>query len=782
MAEYICDRCGEVNPVGTVFCVNCHAFLAWDEVERDERLAGEQAAPSTSGDSGPGSERNVETRVMPRIRVPAAPLDSETDATSSSREGVPTDSTEGLFRITAEQRAVTMPPTGEPAVLPLRAMNTSAIVDGYLVEAPGAPEWLSVDPSQVRLLPGSEEALPVRMRVSSAALVPAQELEITLRIRSMSRASAHADLPVLVTVPAVDVPVRLDPEPSLLRVRDRDTAQCTVIVDNSGSNRPARLRFSGSDPELAVRFGFEPDLLEVGPGASGSVLVTVTATRPEPGQEISRPLTLTALDGTRRVDTMITFQQSTSVRVEDPMVALAVEPSLVRVRDRTVGMARVVADNREGRDWAHVRLTAGDPERLVRVSWSAAELHVPPGETAQTDVRFEAPLPDAGSEVSRTVTISAVAGRRTSTATATFVQSRSASPMSTLALRVEPSIVRVQDADGATLQVMVDNRRGHDGVRIFLDGSDPERAVRATFSPQVVDLSPGQVRAVFLQLDSWRPPPGQEWTRQFTITASDGSTSVDASGSLVQASSRAAIEVLGVRLDPSVLRLSGRRGVLRATIDNRNGAQPIRVRMRGNDPENIVRFTFGPGVLDIPPGQVASTTVTLAASRAPAGQQVTRPFVILASDGQSEVQAEGSLIQSSAERRPLARVLLTVLGGLAMIIGVFLPWRAATGQSGVDLNADSFMQVFNFSLDLSGFEQLISVGLAILALAALMIFGLTGRSGRLSRLSALMAALLVVGTFIGLAVAGRDIGPAQGAILVFAGCIAGYIGGLLARR
>lgn len=354
--------------------------------------------------------------------------------------------------------------------------------------------------------------------------------------------------------------------------------------------------------------------------------------------------------------------------------------------------------------------------------------------------------------------------------------------MSTLALRVEPSIVRVQDADGATLQVMVDNRRGHGGVRIFLDGSDPERAVRATFSPQVVDLGPGQVRAVSLRLDSWRPPPGQEWTRQFTITASDGYTSVDAAGSLVQTSSRAAIEVLGVRLDPSVLRISGRRGVLRATIDNRNSAQPIRVRMRGDDPENIVRFTFGPGVLDIPPGQVASTTVTLAASRAPAGQQVTRPFAILASDGQSEVQAEGSLIQSSAERRPLARVLLTVLGGLAMIIGVFLPWRAATGQSGVELNADNFMQVLNFSLNLSGFEQLISVGLAILALAALMIFGLTGRSGRLSRLSALAAALLVVGTFIGLAVAGRDIEPAHGAILVFAGCIAGYIGGLLARR
>jgi hypothetical protein len=120
-------------------------------------------------------------------------------------------------------------------------------------------------------------------------------------------------------------------------------------------------------------------------------------------------------------------------------------------------------------------------------------------------------------------------------------------------------------------------------------------------------------------------------------------------------------------------------------------------------------------MVDVPPGQVATTTVTLTASRAPAGQQLTRPFTILASDGRSEVQAEGSLIQSSAERRPLARVLLTLFGGL-------------------------------------------------------------------SRLSALLGAALVVGTFVAFAITGRDVGPDTGAILVLAGCIAGYIGGLLARR
>jgi hypothetical protein len=399
---------------------------------------------------------------------------------------------------------------------------------------------------------------------------------------------------------------------------------------------------------------------------------------------------------------------------EYPMITLEVEPSLVSALDSTVGLARVIAENRS-EDWAHVRLKGSDPERIVRVSLASSELHVPPGGTAQTDARLEAPLPDAGTEVSRMVTFSATDGRRTSTATANFVQVASASSMSTLAVRIEPSIVRVSDIDSATLQVILDNRRGLSGVRIFLDGSDPEQAIRFTFSLPVVDLGPGQVVEVFLRLDSWRPPPGEEWIRQFTVTASDGYTTVDTSGSLVQASSPAA-------------------------------------------------------------------TATGTAPRPESGQQVERPFTIVASDGESEAQAQDSLIKSSAERGPLARLLLTLFGALAMILGVLLPWGAASNQRGVDLTVNTFAQAFGFSLNLRGAEFVISVGLAILALAMLMIFGLPGRSGRVSRLSALTAALLLVGTFVAIAVAGGDIGPGRGAILVFAGCIAGYVGGLLAER
>jgi hypothetical protein len=399
------------------------------------------------------------------------------------------DNTEGLFRIAMPQREVTISATGEPAVLHMEVMNTSAIVDGYAVEPASAPQWLEVESSQVRVIPGGEEALPVIMRVASPGLVPAQQIPIMLRIRSLSQVPAHAELPVSITVPVLDVPVRLHAEPSVLRVRDRDSATCRVMVDNSGSNHPVHLRFTGSDPERAVRFHFEPAVLELGPAALGSVLVTLTATRPEPGREITRPVTVSAVDRSRRAGTVITFVQ----------------------------------------------------------------------------------------------------------------------------------------AAGAS----------------------------------------------------------------------------DASGSLVQSSSRAAIE-----------------------------------------------------------------------------SPADRP-----ADGRLEVPAEGSLIEFSGdERRPLARLLLTLFGALAMILGVLLPWRAVSDQRGVDLDVDLFAQAFGHSINLGGAEFLISVGLVIMVLAILMILGMTGRSGRLTQVAAVFAAVLLVCTFVLFAVVGDGITPARGAILVLAGCITGYIGGLFARR
>jgi hypothetical protein len=47
---------------------------------------------------------------------------------------------------------------------------------------------------------------------------------------------------------------------------------------------------------------------------------------------------------------------------------------------------------------------------------------------------------------------------------------------------------------------------------------------------------------------------------------------------------------------------------------------------------------------------------------------------------------------------------------------------------------------------------------------------------------AVLAILLLVAVFVALALAGQDFTPARGAFLTLAGCVIGYIGGLLAKR
>lgn len=784
MAEYVCESCGQRNPAGTEFCVYCRAYLAWD--------ATGEMAPAAPKPARPEPVAAPEEEMLTVLRPPptAAELAAFTHpavepATPAEAPADPPDPTDGRLQMSAELAQVSTPSTGEPATLALRVTNTSDIVDGYVVEAPEAPPWLVVAAPPLRLYPGTEETVAVTVRVVSPTPVTAQQLTQALRVRSLGFPAAHQDVPVAVTVPVLDVAVLLSAEPRLLRVRDRAAAEFDLVVNNSRSNHPVQVRLAGTDPELAVRFRFDPPVLTIGPAATARTRVLVAMPEPEPGQELTRSLTVTAVDGDRTAETTVTLHQATTARTEDPPVALELEPSLVRARDATIALARLTADNRRGRQWVQLKLSAVDPERVVKVDFAHAELRVPPGGTAQTEFRLQAPLPEAGTEVSRTVTLRASDGHRESTTTATFVQTASVSPMRTLAVRLEPAVVRVRDADSASVQVVLDNRQGRSGVRLRLDGRDPEQAVRFSFFPPVVDVGPGQVQAVTLQLEAYRPEPNTEIARQLVVTATDGRDSVEGSGSWAQASSRSAMELLTVRLDPSIVRLPNRRrGSLAAIVDNTQGSQPVRVTLHGDDPENVVGFTFNPAVLDVAPGQFGRSLVAVRVPRAPVGPEVTRPFLIAASDGRSAVQTEGSLIQSSAERRGVARALLTLFGALAMIVGTFRSWLGGQDVRGVDIDLDFAERVLRRNLTLRSelLEQVLSVGLVILVLAVLVIFGLTGRSGRLTRLAALLAAAVLVAFFVLLTVRGTGLLPGPGAFLVLLGCVLAYIGGLLTRK
>ena len=283
-------------------------------------------------------------------------------------------------------------------------------------------------------------------------------------------------------------------------------------------------------------------------------------------------------------------------------------------------------------------------------------------------------------------------------------------------------------------------------------------------------------------------------SRTITITASDGERSAATTLTLVQTASRAAFELLALRLDPSVLRLAGRRrGYVNAMVDNRRGAEPVHVSLRGDDPEGSLGFAFTPATVQVQPGAVAAVRVTVSAPRTPPGREVSRPLAIVASDGQTDTRAEGSVIQEASSRRGLARVLLTVLGGLAMVVGALMPFiHNFNDDSAVELSAEKVTaevspnfpnQNIPTELDAAGLENVVSIGLFLILLGGLVVFGLTGRSGRLTRVAAVLGAVLVVGAMVAAAsVMGEGYGPASGAVLALAGCVVGYIGGLLASR
>jgi hypothetical protein len=373
-----------------------------------------------------------------------------------------------------------------------------------------------------------------------------------------------------------------------------------------------------------------------------------------------------------------------------------------------------------------------------------------------------------------------------------------------VALKLEPSLIRVRDTTFGQFQVVVDNRQGIRPRRVTLAGTDPERALGFSFWPPVVEVERGQIARASGRVDGYPPEPGREVTRQFAISASDGAKEVEADGTFIQASSPSAPdEPMTLRLEPSVVRVrNGGSGSTTVYADNRRGSRPRRVQFGGHDPERVVRFAFTPPVLDLAPGQLAGARVQLSGPRPEGGEQVNRPFTVVASDGARDTEASGSFVQESSDRRPMWRILLTLLGAMAMIAGVFLAWNTAatlvvteggaqvtpniTGLEWdlptIDAASENVMPGRTLFMDLpDNIDQLASAGAVILVLAAIAVFGLTGSSGRLTRLAALVAAGGLAVFVVAVALQPDTGRPGPGVFVIFAGCALAFIGGMFAR-
>jgi len=972
MIENICEQCGERNEPGAQFCVACQAFLPWyDTRETDLAAAGVDdatgsAPPEVAGGSGSagssgtansadradGADRAVSadpvaaavpavpiaagagaadkpvppaTATDPRPADPAAgpaaavfgraAADGVTEPSSSTTggSGGGTPDVASLLQVVLEPTAVEVFPGGDPASIDVRVHNLSPIVDAYVVQVRRPPQWLQASSGEVRLLPSTNESTRLSIGIPAGTLVPAGRFTLTVTTRSVAHPEIFVDDLVELTVPAVDAPLGLQLEPSMVRVKDSAAGRLQATVDNRAGNQPRTVTLSGRDLEGVVRFTFTPAGLVLGPGEAASAQVRIEAPPPDAGQQATRQLTITAADGKSAVEGSATFVQVASV---DTPLQVRLEPSLVRVRDTGTGMVEAVVDNRRGIRTRRVFLSGRDPERVVRFTFSPPSVDVLAGELVRVRVRLDAAAPEPGQEATRAVTVLATSdGTADIEATASFVQATSV--VAPLSVELDPSVVRVRDSASGSFEVIVDNRGGSRIRRVFLTGRDPERAVRFTFSPPsiqvapgdigrarvtveaappesgqessrqvtvvasengnaddkqvqatgtfvqatsaerpitlklepslvrvrdstsapfgvivdnrhgarlrrvtlagsdperavgfsfwppVVDVGPGQLVRVNGQLDAYPPEPGGEYTRQFSITASDGERDIEASGTFVQTSSPPPPdEPLILRLDPSIVRVrNSGSGALTVIADNRGGGRPRRAYFAGHDPERVVRFDFAPEFLDLAPGQVGSVRGRIWAPRPDGGQESTRPYSVVASDGERDVEAAGSFVQESSDRRPLWRIVLTLLGGLMMIGGALLAWHV---EANIDIPADLGAQVGpnirGLEWDLPALQEafpqlasaavpnlpdsldpLASAGSVIILLAVIAMLGLTGPTGRLTRLAALLAAVLLAAFLIAVSLEPNTGGIGSGVYLVFAGCAVAFTGGLLAR-
>ena len=340
------------------------------------------------------------------------------------------------------------------------------------------------------------------------------------------------------SVPVVDAPVTVRVEPSIARAKDVDTARLAVVVDNAAANRPATVRLAGTDPELAVAFHFDPAEITVGPGESGP---RASGDHVGPARTGSRAHPVADRERDRGPPARRRHRHAGAVDVAggrgpdggadgDPVPGAAPR----RRQHRGAGDRSATRPAGSGRPYDSTPPTpsgwstsAGAPRRC------GCRPAVRP--TSTSDV--SCPAIEPGTEVSREVALVASDGKRTARTPVTLRQSASTSPMTTLAVRLDPSVVRLTNRRRGSSAVIVDNGQGRAPIRLWLRGDDPENVLAFTFTPAQLDIPAGQSVTSRMSFSGPRAPGGREITRSFTVAATDGRSAATNTGSIIQSAS-----------------------------------------------------------------------------------------------------------------------------------------------------------------------------------------------------------------------------------------------------
>jgi hypothetical protein len=473
-----------------------------------------------------------------------------------------------------------------------------------------------------------------------------------------------------------------------------------------------------------------------------------------------------------------------------PAADLVAQPNLIRLEDATDGSFRVRLDNRAANFARQYVLGGTDPEGVVRLEFAPPTVDVPAGGTAEATARFTAPAPPPGKELSRQLTITATDPDGQVSVPVTVTQSTSPPPESLpVRLRLEPAEVTLVEATSATVNVVLDNRGGHETVKFNLSGRDPGNEVRFRFEHTRVAVRAGSLGYVQLVVDTPPVPKGASDNRPYSVVAvADDGREIEAGGTLQLSSRPDAITSARLYVHPEHLLTKGSKGTYAVDVDNRQGSELLHVQLSGADEYGRARLTFKPAVLQVPPGQVARATAVIEHSRPEGGSSSTRRVQFTAAAATGAITGEATFTQQADSYRKLWAVLLVLLGAIAVAVGVIL-WATdlgsvtGAGRDLVDAAMDGDMPA---NADIATVSAAVLLGLMGLCVL-LMLFGLTG-TGKLVRRSAVLSVLC--GIVLAVANDGAELAdvtlslvldPAVLALVVI-GAVVAYVGGILLKN
>lgn len=467
-----------------------------------------------------------------------------------------------------------------------------------------------------------------------------------------------------------------------------------------------------------------------------------------------------------------------------PDASVTARPHLVRLEDTTTGGFEVLLDNRQANFTQRYELTATDPEAVVVVEFTPAVVEVPAGGTATATARLTAPAPPPGQQLSRQLTVTAVGadGRDGAVAVPVTIAQITAAPPESLPvrLRLEPATVALVGTGSTRIQVVFDNRGGHESAKFTLAGRDPAGRVGFRFDHGRVAVPAGSLGYVGAVLETPPVAPGASESRPFSVVAvADDGRETEAPGVLELSAAPDPITTARVLVQPEHLVTQGRKGVFVVDVDNRQGAEPLHVQLSGSDEFGRARLAFQPTVLLVPPGQVARAGLTVQCDRPAAGTSSSRRVQVRATSHTGSVAGEATFTQRADDNRRLWAILLVLLGVCLLLAGTALSAaQPALDRNVLDVVARSLVSAAQDNRAPDVGDVLTAGGAGLLGLqllcAVLMLLGLTG-GGRLVRTAAIVALLCGLGVT-------ATTGVVVGLPFVLAGAVAAFAGGVLLRR